>query len=97
MKKSLLLLTLFSLYFMTSCEVDNCATCTVIIEDNAFAAEDACLGFPSPYPNGYFLVAEFTDVYCEQDLDEVIAQEGEDLLLLCPGVFLSRITTVICD
>jgi len=97
MKKSLLGLLLTSLFLFTACEDDNCRSCTVIIEDNALAAEDACLGFSSPYPGGYLIVTEFTDFYCEGDLDEVIAQEGEDFILLCPDVFVSRITTVICD
>jgi len=97
MKKRLPLLLIIGLSFFTACQIDNCATCTVIIEDNAFAAEDACLGFASPYPGGYLLVAEFTDFYCDAELDNVILQEGEDVLLLCPGIFISRITTVLCD
>lgn len=97
MNKSLLAFLFLSIAFLSSCEDDNCRSCTVIIEDNAFAAEDACLGFSSPYPDGYLIVTEFTDFYCDQDLDEVRAQEGEDFVLLCPDVFVSRITTVFCD
>lgn len=94
MKKYLFLLLIVG--GLISCE-DDCQTCTVIVEDNAVAAENACFGFPSDYPNGYFVFAEFTDVYCDENLDDVLAQDGEDLVELCSGIFISRITTVICE
>ena len=94
MYRYLLFILALSLY---SCADDPCRTCTVIIEDNFDAADRECLGLPSDYPYGYRVFTEWTDVYCDYEIDELYLREGEVFEPFCPGVVASTITWVICE
>lgn len=95
----IILLFVISLFMslLISCSDDYCQECTVIIEDNFLAADRECLGLPSDYPYGYRVFMEWTDVYCNEDLDELYLREGEVFEYFCSGVEASTITYVICD
>jgi hypothetical protein len=89
-------LLFISILFLFSCERD-CQTCTVTIEDNFLAAELECLGMNSDYPYGYRVFVEFTDTYCNEELEELYLREGEVFEYFCNGVEASTITRLNCD
>lgn len=84
---------LFALFFLASCEKDNCNECQMITLDNYEAAQLKCDGLASDYPEG-FVENQKSDWF--ENCGAVEAGTIENKSSLCDDVFQTIRFITVC-
>lgn len=95
--KTILLLSLLGFLFFSCSTVDECQTCTVIVEDNANEARFKCAGLANDYPNGFKETSSITEMICGEDA--ILAVKNAAMVTTineCSGVEITFRTVVNC-